>query len=169
MFWGKFRAVPKRSQMHPNGKKRTKTWVSVPMVWIGSVSCEKFEKDIMARTFSLIALVWCVLQHVSCSSKTVPNAPKRKETHQNMSLGSNGVDRECSLQKIMTRLHGTNFYINCTTLARFARRFVQYRNGPKCTQTERNTPKQEIRVQWYGSGVFFVKNSNKTTRHELLH
>ena len=99
MFWGKFRAVPKQSQMHPNGKKRTKTWVSVPMVWIGSVSCEKFEKDIMARTFSLIALVWCVLQHVSCSSKTVPNAPKRKETHQNMSLGSNGVDRERRCEK----------------------------------------------------------------------
>ena len=30
----------------------------------------------------------------SCNSETVPNAPKRKEMHQNMSLGSNGVDRE---------------------------------------------------------------------------
>jgi hypothetical protein len=39
------------------------------------------------------------LHQVSCSSETVQNAPERKETHQNMSLGSNGVDRERSLQK----------------------------------------------------------------------
>ena len=136
MFWGKFRAVPKRSQMHPNGKKRTKTWVSVPMVWIGSVSCEKFEKDIMARTFSLIALVWCVLQHVSCSSKTVPNAPKRKETHQNMSLGSNGVDRDA---KNSDTTLWQNFCINCTSMARFAaslaKRFQMHPNGKKRTKT----------------------------------
>jgi hypothetical protein len=34
-----------------------------------------------------------------CSSETVQNAPERNETHQNMSSGSNGVDREHSLQK----------------------------------------------------------------------
>ena len=65
------------------------------------------------------------LEQVSCSSETVPNAPKRKETHQNMSLRSNGVDRECALRKIMTRLRGTNFYINCTSLAHFAPSFGQ--------------------------------------------
>ena len=65
------------------------------MVWIRSVLCEKFYQDITARTFALIAPVW----RVSCNSQTVSNAPKRKEMHQNMSLGSNGVDRERSLQK----------------------------------------------------------------------
>jgi hypothetical protein len=73
----------------------------------------------MARTFALIAPVWRVLHHVSCSSETVPNAPKWKETHQNISLGSNGVDRECSFRKFLTRHRGTNFGINCTSLARF--------------------------------------------------
>ena len=58
------------------------------------------ERDIMARTFALIAPVWRVLQQISCNSEMVPNAPKRKYTHQNMSLGSNGVDRERSFQKI---------------------------------------------------------------------
>ena len=53
------------------------------------------------------------------STETVSNAAKREETHQNMSLGSNGVDRERSLRKIMRRLRGTNFYINCTSLAHF--------------------------------------------------
>ena len=62
------------------------------MVWIGSVRSEKFKLDIIAQTFALIAPVWHILHQVSSSSKTVQNAPERKETQQNMSLGSNGVD-----------------------------------------------------------------------------
>ena len=111
----------------------------------------------MTRTFALIALVWRVLQQVLCNSEMVPNAPKRKETHQNMSLGSNGVDRERSFQKILTRHHCTNFCINCTSLLRFAPSFVQWRNGPKCTRAERNAPKHEFRVQWCGSVAFVSK------------
>ena len=86
---------------------------------------EKFRHDFVAQTFALIAPVWRILRQVSCSSKTVPNAPKRKETLQNMGLGSNGVDCERSLRKIITRLRGTNFYINCTNLARYAPSFMQ--------------------------------------------
>ena len=52
---------------------------------------------IRGTNFCLIAPNLSVLQQVSCNSETVPNAPKRKETHQNMSLGTNGVDRERSL------------------------------------------------------------------------
>jgi hypothetical protein len=86
--------------------------------------CKKFRHNFVAQTFALIATVWRILQQVSCSSEMVPNAPKRKETHQNMGLGSNGVDRECTLRKIMARLRGTNFYIKCTSLARFIPSFV---------------------------------------------
>ena len=63
----------------------------------------------MARTFALIAPVWRVLQQILCNSETVLNGPKQKETNQNMSLGSNSVDWECSLQKILTRHRGLNF------------------------------------------------------------
>ena len=94
------------------------------MVWIGDVPCEKFQQDIAARPFALIAPVWLVLQQVLCNSETVPNAPKWKETHQTLSLGSNGVDRGCSLRKILTRHRDTNFCINCTYLARLAASFV---------------------------------------------
>ena len=87
------------------------------MVWIGSIRCEKLWHDFVARTFTLIARVWRVMHHVSCSSETVPNAPKRKETHQNMRLGSNGMDQERLLWKILTRHRGMNFCINCTSLA----------------------------------------------------
>ena len=47
----------------------------------------------MARTCALIAPVQPVLQLASCSIETIQNAPKNYEMHQNMSLGSNGVDR----------------------------------------------------------------------------
>ena len=62
------------------------------MGWIGCVRCEKSRRDIMVRTFALIEPVKYVLQQVSCSYKTIPNAPKDKETDRIISLGSNGVD-----------------------------------------------------------------------------
>src|SRR6185312_6579801 len=117
----------------------------------------------MARTF---ALVRPVLHRVSKGNQTVPNAPKYYETHQNASLGSNGVDRVRSLQIIPMRPRGTNF---CTSSARFAPSFVRHPNGPECTQIVRNAPKRQFRVQWGGSGVFVVKNSDASSWHELLH
>src|SRR6185437_2279371 len=74
--------------------------------------------------------------------------------HQNVSLGSNGVDRVLSLRKIPTRRRGTNFW---TSLARFAPSFVRQPNGPECTQIVRNAPKRQFRVQWGGSGAFVAK------------
>ena len=81
----------------------------------------------------------------------VPNAPK---SHQNMSLGSNGVNRVLSLRKIPMRLRGTNF---CTSSASFAPSFVRQPNDPKCTQTVWNAPKHEFMVQWGGLGAFIEK------------
>src|SRR6185503_2925374 len=99
------------------------------MGWIGCVRCEKFQCSFVAQTF---ALGRPVLHRVLKGNQTVPKAPKWYETHQNMSLGSNGVDRVHSLRKILMQLHGTNF---CTSSARFAPSFVRRQNGPKCTQT----------------------------------
>jgi hypothetical protein len=69
------------------------------MEWIGCVRCEKFWRDFVARTFALVEPVHTVLHRVSCSYEMIPNAPKHYATHQNMSLGSNGVDWVRSLQK----------------------------------------------------------------------
>jgi len=120
----KFRVVTKYCQMHPNTTRRTQTWVLGLMGWIRSIHCEKFRWDFMARTSALIAPVQPVLHRVSCSNETLPNAPKHYETHTNMSLGSNGVDRVHSLWKIPKWLHGTNLCINCTWSTRFAPSFV---------------------------------------------
>ena len=100
-----------------------------------------------------------------------PNGPKCTkwyETLQNMSFGSNGVDRALSLRKIPMRLRGTNFCIS-TSSPRFAPSFMQLLNDPKSTKTLWYAPKHELRVQWDGSTVFFVKNYNVTSWHELLH
>jgi len=93
----------------------------------------------------------------------VPNAPKWYGTHQNMSLGSNGVDRVRSLRNDSTQLRGTNI---CSSSERFAPSFVRQLNGPRCTQTVQNEPKHEFRVQWGGSGAFVAKNSDATSWHE---
>jgi len=197
------------------------------MGWIRSVRCEKSRTDFVARTFAFIAPVHTILHRVSCSYETIPNAPKHNATHQNMSLGSNGVhwvrslwkiptwlrgtnfcinctsspyfrqdscsyetitnapkhyathqnmslgsngvDSERSLWKIRTWLRGTNFYINCTSSHYFAPSFMQLRNDPKCSQTICNAPKYEFRVQWGGLGAIIAKNPDVTLWHELLH
>ena len=59
------------------------------------------------------------------SYETIPNAPKHCKTHQNMGLGSNGLDWVRSSQKILTRLLGTKFCINCTSSDHFAPSFMQ--------------------------------------------
>ena len=53
----------------------------------------------MARTCALTTPVQPILQQVLCSNERLPNAPKHYETHQSMSLESNGVDLVDSLQK----------------------------------------------------------------------
>jgi hypothetical protein len=133
------------------------------MGWIRCIHREKLRSDFVARTF---ALVRPVLHRVSSGNLTAPNAHKRYEMHQNISLGSNGVDRVLSLQKIPMRLRGTKF---CTSSARFAPSFVRQPNGPKYTQMVRISPKQEFRVPWGGSGAFVPRNSNATSWHKLLH
>jgi len=68
--------------------------------------------------------------HFAQSFKSQPNGPKCTKivrTHQNMSLGSNGVDRVRWLRKVPTRLRGKNF---CTSSARFAPSFVTQPDGP---------------------------------------
>src|SRR6185312_920582 len=91
------------------------------MEWVGCICCEKFHNEFMAQTCALIAPVRPVLHRVSCSNEILPNTPKDYETHQNMSLWSNGVDRDRTLRKITMRFHGTNLSINCTSSTRLHR------------------------------------------------
>ena len=111
------------------------------MLWIGSVRCENFYQDIVARTFCINCTSLARFASSLCSSIMVPNASKRKETHENLSLGSNCVDRVRRFREILTRLCGTNSCINCTRLAHLHR--VSYNsetvpNAPKRKETRQS-------------------------------
>ena len=158
-----------------NDPKRIPTLSNAPkhefrVQWggLGVFVAKKSRRDLVARSFALIAPVDPILHRVSCSYETIPNASQHFATHQNMSLGSNGVDWVRSLRKISTWYRGTNFCINCTR-PYFASSFMQLRNDPKCTQTLCNAPKHEFRVQWGGLGAFVEKNPDVTLWDELLH
>ena len=72
------------------------------MGWIGCVRCKKSRRHFVARTLELIAPIHRILHRVSCSYEMIPNARKHYKTHENMSLGSNGVDQVRLLGKITT-------------------------------------------------------------------
>ena len=156
----------KRSQIHPNTMIRTKTWINGPMGWIDCICCEKLQRYFVARTFALIAPVHPDLLRVSCYYEIVPNATKHYATHQNMSLGFNGVDRMRSLRKITTWLRGTNFCINCTSSPHFALNLRNILNAPKHYETDQNLNLGSNGMDWVR---FLRKNYNVTFWHELLH
>ena len=114
------------------------------MEWIRCVCCKNSRRDFVARTFTLIAPAHTVLHRVSCSHEMIRNAPYHYAMHQNMSLGSNGVDWVRSWRQIPMWLRGTYFCINCTSSHYFAPSFMLLPNNPKCTQTLCNAPKQEF-------------------------
>ena len=121
------------------------------MGWIGCVHCEKLQNYFMAQTCALIAPVQLVLQRVSCSNETLPNAPKHYETHENMRLWSNRVDRVRSLRKIPIRFHGTNLCINCTVqpvLHRVSCSNEILPNMPKHYETHTNMSLGSNGVDW---------------------
>ena len=110
-----------------NAPKHYETFKNMSLgsnVWIGCVHCEKPRCGFVAQTFPLIAPVHPVLHRVSCSYKMIINAPKHYATHQNICLGSNGLDWVCLLRKISTWLCGTNLFINCTSSHYFASSFM---------------------------------------------
>ena len=111
------------------------------MGWIRCVGCEKLQRGFVARTFALIEPVQYVLQQVSCSYGTIPNAPKYYVLDRNISFGSNVLDWVCLLWKFSMWLRGTNFCINCTSSVCFAPSFMHLRkdpNAPKYYKTYKN-------------------------------
>src|SRR4026208_519821 len=111
----------------PNAPKHYETEQnkSLGSTWLDRVCSLRKIPRRLHGTCALIAPVQPILHQVLCSNERLPNAPKHYEMHQNMSLGSNGVDRVDSLQKTRMRIRGTNFCINCSSLACFAPSFMQ--------------------------------------------
>ena len=112
-----------------NDPKCTKIlWRSNGVDWVRSL--RKIQMLLRGTNFCINSTVQSILHQVSCGYEMIPNAPKHYETHQNMSLGSNGVDQVHLLGKITTWLYGTNFCINYSSSICFAPSFMQLRNDP---------------------------------------
>ena len=99
----------------------------------------------------------------------VPNAPKHYGTHQNKSLGPDGVDRVDLLEKILMQLCGLNFCINYNSLGCFEPSIVKQQNRPKCTQHYETKQNMILGSNAGGPVAFVVKNSDTTLWHEHLH
>ena len=122
--------------------------------WIGFVRCQKFRCDFVARTFTLIAPVQPVLLRVLCSYETIPNAHKHYETHQNMSLASNGVDQVRSLRKIQCDFVARTFVLIEPVQYVLKQVLCCYRtipNAPKYYETHRNISLGSNGVDWVRS------------------
>ena len=89
---------------------------------VGYVNCEKFRCDFMAQTCALIAPLQPILHRVSFINETLPSAPKHYETHQNMSLGFNWVDRVFVLKN--SDAASWHELVHSTISARIASSFV---------------------------------------------
>ena len=108
---------------------------------IGCIRCEKSYCDFVARTFALIAQVHPVLHRASWSYEMITNAPKHYETHQNMSLGSNGVDQVLWLRNLqrdflaqtfalIAPVHPVSHRVSCS--------YEMITNAPKHYETHQN-------------------------------
>ena len=123
----------------------------------------------MAQTCALIAPVQPVLHRVSCSNKTLTNAPKHYENAPKHEFTVQWGGSRAFVAKNSDAISWHELCINCISSAYFASSFMQERNNPKCTQTQQNAPIHEFTVQWGGSGAFIVKNPDAISWHELLH
>ena len=111
------------------------------MGWIRCVRCKKLQRDFMGRTFVLIAPVQYVLHQLSCTYETIPNALKYYEMHQNISIGSNGVDWLRSLHKIPRDFVSRTFVLTAPVryvLHQVSCSYETIRNALKYCETDRN-------------------------------
>ena len=111
------------------------------MGWIGCIHCEKFGHDFVAQTFALISSIQPILHRVPCSNEMVPNAPKHYETQQNMSLGSNWVDRVHLSQKFRCNFLARTFALIVPVrpvLHRVSCSNKMIPNAPKYYETHQN-------------------------------
>ena len=137
-FCTKFGKATKLSQMHPKSTKHTKTWVQVPMGWIGRVCCEKFRHDFVAWTFALVRPVLHEFRMATKQYRMLPNhtnAPKRQFRFQWGALSVFVVTEfrkatkrsrmhPNSTKRIKTSVYGAMGWIGWVRCEKFWRNFV---------------------------------------------
>jgi hypothetical protein len=118
-------------------------------------SLEKFPTPLSCAKFALRAPFQPFCTEVRAVTE-------QSETAQNMSLGSNGVDRVHSFKKFQHNFVAQTWALKAPV------RSILHRSS--CTnETVQNAPKHEFGVQQGGSGVFVAENSDVTLLLELGH
>ena len=132
------------------------------MGWIGCVRCKKFQRDFVARTFTLVRLV-------APNSVMQPNGPKCPQIKRNV-------------PKHQFRVHwgGSRAFVKKNSDATSCHELL-HQFDPFCTESRKETKrshmhpnitkhtKTSVLVRWGGSGAFVAKNSDACSWHELLH
>src|SRR6185437_5703510 len=111
------------------------------MGWIRCILCEKLQRDFVAQTFALIAPFQYVLEQVSCSYETIPNAPKYYETHRNISFRSNRVDQCVRCEKLQHVFVARTFALLAPVhpvLHQVSYSYETIPNAPKHNETHQN-------------------------------
>ena len=117
----------------PNGPESTQKVRNTPkcefrVQWDGSGALRKIPTRLRGTNFCTSSACFASSferqQNSPECTQIVRNAPKRE-------FRVNGVDQVRSLQKIPSRLRGTNF---CTSSSRFVPSFARQPNGSECTQ-----------------------------------
>ena len=134
--------VPCSNETLPNAPKHYEMLQNMslaPMGWIECVLCEKFRCDFMAQTCALIALVQPVVHRVSCTNETLTNPTKHYETHEYMSLASNGGGSGVFIAKTFDATLRDElllqFGLYCTEFCKATKRFQIHPNSTKCAKT----------------------------------
>ena len=154
--------------MHPNITKCNKTWVLGPLVCIGCVHREKFQRDFVAQTFHSLPEFGSFCTEFSAVTK-------RSQMHSN--------NTKCNKTWVLCPM----VCIGCVRSEKIRREFVARSfaliasDWPVCIefnavtkwsqmhQTLRNATKHEFWVPLCVSRAFIVNSSDAILWHELLH
>ena len=140
------------------------------MGWTGSVHCEKFHRNFMVQNFAIIAPVQPSLHQVFCINETIQDAPKplRSAPKPEFMVQCGGPGAFVVKNSDMTSWHEP-FSLIAPVQPKLLRVLYRKKNDPKRTQTLRNSPKLEFRVQPGGPGALVSKMFDATSLAELLH
>ena len=140
--------------MIPNAPKHYERLQNMSLVsngadWVHSLG--KITTWLRGTNFCIICTVQYVLHQVSWSYEMIPNAPKHYETYQNMSLGSNGADKVCSLRKLQRNFVARTYVLIAPVQYVLKQVLCGYRtipNAPKYYKTHRNISLGSNGVHW---------------------
>ena len=79
-FCTEFRKATKRSSMHPNRTKRTKTSVQGPVGWIRCIRCKKFRRDFVHELLHQFCPFCSEFHNATKRSSMHPNRTKHSKT-----------------------------------------------------------------------------------------